>query len=73
MKEYSYGIAPYRIIDDEIYVLVAQAHKNGLYGFNGTLVGIAVSVFAQLSLCCACTIPSTTTNTTNEAAELSEE
>lgn len=24
--------------------------KNGLYGFNGTLIGIAVGVFMQLSL-----------------------
>ena len=24
--------------------------KNGLYGFNGTLVGIAVGVFLQLSV-----------------------
>ena len=30
--------------------ILAVCGKNGLYGFNGTLVGIAVGVFLQLSV-----------------------
>ena len=33
MKEYSYGIAPYKIINNDIFLLVSKSSKNSLYGF----------------------------------------
>lgn len=33
MKEYSYGIAPYKIIDNKIYLFVNKSSKESLLGF----------------------------------------
>ena len=33
MKEYSYGIAPYKILNNKIYLFVNKASKESLFGF----------------------------------------
>ncbi len=54
MKEYSYGVCPYVIYDDIVYILVSQSSKDSLYGFvkgkieNGeTLKECAVREFRE--------------------------
>lgn len=56
MKEYSYGIAPYKILNNKIYLFVNKASKESLFGFfkgkieiNETIIQCATREFFEES------------------------